>query len=173
MEPRSLSLSLNFVGASPRPAEAGTLLWGPHLSPHRPQRSCCGKCLSAFSVIRSLRSLVRPAAGNLAHLDGLRALAVLWVIAFHSLLLLDVSKLRNPGADALGRLALSKWMSPILAGDVGVDLFLVLSGYLMALILVRRMGKEGQNAVGLVRRSCSYCCAARAARAARADAYRL
>jgi peptidoglycan/LPS O-acetylase OafA/YrhL len=73
-----------------------------------------------------------PRARNPA-LDGIRALAVLWVFAFHAQALLGGGiGSANPGSVA----ALAE------TGLLGVQLFFVLSGFLLALPWMRRIRQE-------------------------------
>ena len=83
-----------------------------------------------------------PAKEHIRALDGMRAIAVLLVIAFH---------LRLPG---------------FRAGFVGVDIFFVLSGFLITSLLleeIRRTGRcpfprSGRDARGASCRPSSSCC---------------
>ncbi len=61
------------------------------------------------------------------HLDGMRGLAILFVIAFHT----------------LARINFGQWMRVPLAGWTGVDLFFVLSGFLITGILYDAKGTRG------------------------------
>jgi peptidoglycan/LPS O-acetylase OafA/YrhL len=72
---------------------------------------------------------VRAAVGDIAALDGLRGVAVLWVILFHAYVL-------RGGLDDpwMKLVASSKYLEPVLgAGYLGVDLFFLLSGFLLSL----------------------------------------
>ncbi len=72
---------------------------------------------------------VREEVGRIAPLDGLRGIAVAWVIAFH------VYALRAKAGDPWVELvAGSRWLEPVVgAGYLGVDLFFLISGFLLAL----------------------------------------
>jgi peptidoglycan/LPS O-acetylase OafA/YrhL len=83
--------------------------------------------------------LFRPPQHNVPFLDGLRALAILAVIAFHSLI--QVPELAFAVRDlSLGRV--------LLRGGMGVDLFFVLSGYLIGGQLLREGLDTGRVRLG-------------------------
>jgi peptidoglycan/LPS O-acetylase OafA/YrhL len=72
---------------------------------------------------------VRAEVGNLPALDGLRGVAVLWVIFFHAYVLR-----RSLGDPWMGLAASSPHLEPVIgAGYLGVDLFFLISGFLLAL----------------------------------------
>ena len=72
---------------------------------------------------------VRSEVGNLPALDGLRGVAVLWVIVFHAFVLR-----KDLGDPWIGIAASSSWLGPVIgSGYLGVDLFFLLSGFLLAL----------------------------------------
>jgi peptidoglycan/LPS O-acetylase OafA/YrhL len=99
----------------------------------------------AFSVRRNLRALFVPPAGHLRPLDGLRALSILWVVLFH---VAWYSAGRVP-VDTYVRMLLSPWMVPVWRGDFGVDVFFVLSGFLIAGILIDERARLGRLHLGL------------------------
>ena len=73
---------------------------------------------------------VREEIGNLAPVDGLRGIAVLWVVAFHFVVVRSAAGIADPWIAALARIP------PLDAiarnGYLGVDLFFLLSGFLLA-----------------------------------------
>ena len=89
--------------------------------------------VSVFAV-QPLRDLWRPHPGQIGALDFLRTSAVLMVILFH---LREVYLATGGAASWLTRLPLIKY------GIFGVDLFFVLSGYLIGKQLWRELFAEG------------------------------
>lgn len=98
----------------------------------------------AWSPARNLRALWERPAGRLAPVDGLRAIAVLWVLAFHGVLFLGP---HVPAGELPGLLA-RPWAHAALQGDLGVDLFFVLSGFLIAQMLLAEQAREGRVRLG-------------------------
>ncbi|KAA0153881.1 hypothetical protein FNF29_02871 [Cafeteria roenbergensis] len=108
-----------------------------------------GEC----DVWGNLRSLVARPAGAIGVLDGIRALAVAWVLAFHSLLFLPAifqADQKTKGVpvttpSAYPTLDEAWFMTPIAVGETGVDMFFLLSGFLIAYLL----GKEARRGSGI------------------------
>ncbi|HET9471900.1 MAG TPA: acyltransferase, partial [Usitatibacter sp.] len=74
-----------------------------------------------------MREGVRAEVGDIPVLDGLRGLAVIWVIVFHFVVLRE----GDPWVDALP--AMPALDALVRSGYLGVDLFFLLSGFLLAL----------------------------------------
>ncbi|MGZ5036690.1 MAG: acyltransferase family protein [Usitatibacter sp.] len=71
---------------------------------------------------------VRSEAGSIPALDGLRGVALLWVVLFH------VHVLRIAGDPWMALADRARWAGALLgSGYLGVDLFFLLSGFLLAL----------------------------------------
>lgn len=110
-----------------------------------------------FHLGRNLRLLWQRPPGTIAVLDGLRALSVLWVIAFHWVLQIAIDPL--PGDHSLGLLteparsladevSRAWYMKWLLSGDLGVDVFLLLSGFLIAHLLHLEQARDGGLRIG-------------------------
>ena len=97
---------------------------------------------SAWSLQRNGRSLVVPptSSSHAAPLDGLRALAVLWVFTFHVLVVMPFFwGLDGEEREAYDAFVNSFLMGPVTLGDLGVDIFFILSGCLIMSILGKDM----------------------------------
>ena len=74
--------------------------------------------------------LFKRRASSLESLDGLRCIALLWVISYHSIMKID--------SNADNGAFLNGWFLCFARnGDLGVDIFFVLSGFLISYILLR------------------------------------
>lgn len=99
----------------------------------------------AFSLRRNLQLLFVPPEGHLRPLDGLRALSILWVVVFHT------AWYAGPfiPVPTYASMVFSEWMVPVWRGDFGVDVFFVLSGFLIAGMLVDERERTGGLRLGL------------------------
>jgi len=101
--------------------------------------------LAAFAPRPHAVALVRPEPSRYAPIDGLRAIAIVLVIAFHA----AVYSVGVLPPQEYVRLLFSRWMLPSWRGAFGVDLFFVLSGFLIAEMLVREREDTGTVRLGL------------------------
>jgi peptidoglycan/LPS O-acetylase OafA/YrhL len=98
----------------------------------------------AFSLRRNARALVTPSQTHLRPLDGLRALSILWVVLFH------VGWYTPEHLTTVAYVGLldAKWMLPLWRGDFGVDVFFVISGLLIAGMLLDERASTGRLRLG-------------------------
>lgn len=94
---------------------------------------------SAFAIERNARTLVERPEGTVYALDGLRAVAVLWVIAYHTW--------KRVGGTAL-QVEYEGTFRVANRGLLGVDVFFVLSGFLISSLLLREVESTGRIAFG-------------------------
>lgn len=95
----------------------------------------------AFSLKENLNSIFERRASNYASIDGLRAVSILLVLVYHTLLVYDLS---NPHEDISSILAyIGLGWAWGWNGDKGVDVFFVMSGFLISSILLRQYTKTG------------------------------
>jgi peptidoglycan/LPS O-acetylase OafA/YrhL len=100
---------------------------------------------AAFSLRKNLRSLVHEPAGAFTSLDGLRALAALWVLTFHAV---TIPLITPTTAGKLAPYARRPLFRVVFAGHLSVDIFLVLAGFLMAHLLLRERDATGSIRYG-------------------------
>lgn len=94
-----------------------------------------------FDVRRGLRDMFVPPPGRLEPLDGIRAFAIVWVVAFHTFLGLGVHTPAHLFAPMVQETPFFlRWL---LKGDWAVDVFFVLSGFLIGHILMMEIKRTG------------------------------
>jgi peptidoglycan/LPS O-acetylase OafA/YrhL len=91
-----------------------------------------------FDLRRNWAALTRRPAFHDPVVDGVRAIAILWVISYHLVLF----HLGSFTAEAVG-VATGRWTQWTSRGDMGVDLFFVISGYLIGTILLSEYRSSG------------------------------
>jgi peptidoglycan/LPS O-acetylase OafA/YrhL len=96
--------------------------------------------VGVFNLRDNLSSLIAPPQRHhFATLDGLRALSILWVMAFHCVFFITYTNLD---------LAIALRSAPLLAwtkyGFRGVDIFFVISGFIISHILMREHKATGR-----------------------------
>ena len=94
--------------------------------------------LRLFDLRRNWKALTERPAFHDPVVDGVRAIAILWVMSYHLVLF----HLGSFTAEAVG-IATGRWTQWTSRGDMGVDLFFVISGYLIGTILLSDTGSRG------------------------------
>ncbi|HET8707202.1 MAG TPA: acyltransferase, partial [Pseudomonadales bacterium] len=103
--------------------------------------------LNTLSITENLKSIFSSesadARDNLAALNGMRALCVCWVVLHHYLLTIQ-SYFKD--ASVFRKLvdATPMWLAPVWHGELAVEVFFVLSGFLIGGTLMREHKKRGQ-----------------------------
>jgi peptidoglycan/LPS O-acetylase OafA/YrhL len=98
-----------------------------------------------FHLRENWRALWVPPPGNIAVLDGVRALSILYVLLFHCYLWL----MFLPNERFVALLAeWPVWLRWVWQGGYGVDAFFVLSGYLITGLLIKEHDQTGRLALG-------------------------
>ena len=101
-------------------------------------RATTGDGLRLFDVRLNWRALTERPAFHDPVVDGVRAIAILWVMSYHLVLF----HLGSFTTEAIG-LATGRWTQWTSRGDMGVDLFFVISGYLIGTILLTEYRRTG------------------------------
>ena len=104
-------------------------------------KMCCCRC----KYKQDFFGIFSRKPGNLAPLDGLRAVAVLWVVAYHSIVLAFPDDVAAPivGYGKEERHCLrSTYLAVVAAGDLGFDIFFVVAGFLIALVLLKECDRQ-------------------------------
>ena len=125
--------------------------------PKKPRRACIVRCISQWDPRRTCSSLcyqpqrhVRGGvvANHFAPLDVLRAMSVTWLVVFHTWYIgmgMDFGFESNTEAQQHNGVLLVQnkwWAGPVLMGQLAVDSFFLLSGFLTAYIALREQQKR-------------------------------
>jgi peptidoglycan/LPS O-acetylase OafA/YrhL len=95
----------------------------------------------AFSFKANFRSIYQRRASNFAPIDGIRALSIILVLVYHTFLVYDIANPNETVASIMAHLGgIWTWAWN---GDKGVDVFFVMSGFLISGILLKQYSKEG------------------------------
>lgn len=97
-----------------------------------------------FSLRNNLRILLKPEAGQLRPIDGLRALSILLVLAVHCVWFLSIF---DPLAPEFFY-SWPVWLNWVFNGELGVDVFFVISGFLISSILMSEYRNSGRIGFG-------------------------
>ncbi|MFW5451741.1 MAG: acyltransferase family protein [Methylophagaceae bacterium] len=96
---------------------------------------------TAFSFKKNFQSIYTRRASNYASIDGIRALSIILVLVFHTFFVYQLAHPTHDVASIINELGMGwAWA---LNGDKGVDVFFVMSGFLISGILFRQIAKEG------------------------------
>ncbi len=96
---------------------------------------------AAFSFKENFKSIYQRRASNYASIDGVREISILLVLIYHSFLVFHLSHPTENITTMLDELGLGwAWAWN---GDKGVDVFFVMSGFLISGILLREINKSG------------------------------
>lgn len=102
--------------------------------------------LSAFSPIQNLKHLFIRPSSNFPVLDGFRALSMLMIIVFHAC---TIYASMQPQVELIDMIDQSGWaLAWVWNSDKSVDIFFVISGFLITGILLRQIDKEGKIRFG-------------------------
>ncbi|MDB2705309.1 acyltransferase, partial [Pseudomonadota bacterium] len=96
----------------------------------------------AFTFKDNFRSIYTRRSSNYASIDGIRAISIILVLIFHVFFVYHLSHPTYNITDILQQLG-SGWAWAF-NGDKGVDVFFVMSGFLISSILLREVAKEGK-----------------------------
>ncbi|MBL1321198.1 MAG: acyltransferase [Methylophaga sp.] len=95
----------------------------------------------AFSFKENFKSIYTRRASNYASIDGIRAISIILVLVFHTFFVYQLAHPTHDVAAIINELGMG-WAWAF-NGDKGVDVFFVMSGFLISGILFRQIAKSG------------------------------
>ena len=95
----------------------------------------------AFSFQANFKSIYQRRTSNFAPIDGIRALSIILVLVYHTFLVYDIANPNETVSSIMAHLG-GAW-TWAWNGDKGVDVFFVMSGFLISGILFKQYAKEG------------------------------
>lgn len=96
---------------------------------------------TAFSFKENFRSIYTRRASNYASIDGIRAVSIILVLIFHAFFVYQLAHPTETVESIIKELG-GGW-AWVFNGDKGVDVFFVMSGFLISGILFRQIAKSG------------------------------
>ena len=95
----------------------------------------------AFSFKENFQSIYTRRASNYASIDGIRAISIILVLVFHTFFVYQLAHPTHNVETIINELG-TGW-AWVFNGDKGVDVFFVMSGFLISGILFRQIAKSG------------------------------
>lgn len=96
----------------------------------------------AFSFRENFKTIYQRRASNYESIDGIRAISIILVLVFHTFFVFEIVHPTHTVESLISDLGLSwAWAWN---GDKGVDVFFVMSGFLISGILMKQMIKNGR-----------------------------
>jgi len=140
-------------GAVPAPAAAAALVVAPATTPYRggsttmTLTAVIADKLKVLSLCRNLPKLLASPgrAGPTDCLNGMRVVSMIWIILGHTMMMpAPINGYDNP-EDLLARWGArgSMWFQLVIGGEIAVDSFFYLSGFLMAYLGVKDLERRG------------------------------
>ncbi|QDE82933.1 acyltransferase family protein [Myxococcus xanthus] len=103
-----------------------------------------GERIEAGRLRQALATLVNPGEARVKQVDGLRAIAIIWVFILHCIWCIGMFIPRDALMAVVNEHATHPLFTFFIRGDLGVDLFFVISGFLISGMLVRELETRGE-----------------------------
>lgn len=101
--------------------------------------------IQCFSISNNIRSLFCRPSERDAALDGIRAISILLLVFFHAA---NITALNFDGGPQAYIETLPRSILWLMQADKGVDIFFVLSGFLIGRMLIQEQSRTGQIRIG-------------------------